>query len=156
MLRNVEADTFFGFVPIPGLVLLALALAWLVLRRTDTGLALYTVGTDETSAGLSGISVVRTRFVAFVGAGLVYGLAGFMLSAQTATGDPNGGRPFLMLTFAAVALGGTSLSGGGTNSARSGLQPGPPTQFCSSRNPGVSDGSMTCCNSTMSATVIVR
>lgn len=109
---NTLTDTFFGVVPIPGLVLLGLALAWLVLRRTDTGLALYTIGTDEASAALSGISVVRTRFVAFVGAGLVYGLAGFMLSAQTATGDPNGGRPFLMLTFAAVALGGTSLSGG--------------------------------------------
>ena len=43
---------------------------------------------------------------------MVYGVAGFMLTAQTATGNPNGGTPFLMLTFAAVALGGTSLSGG--------------------------------------------
>ena len=35
-----------------------------------------------------------------------------MLSAQTATGNPSAGTPFLMLTFAAVALGGVSLSGG--------------------------------------------
>nr|WP_263496530.1 MULTISPECIES: hypothetical protein [unclassified Mesorhizobium] len=35
-----------------------------------------------------------------------------MLSAQTATGNPSAGTPFLMLTFAAVALGGTPLSGG--------------------------------------------
>ena len=35
-----------------------------------------------------------------------------MLSAQTATGNPSSGTPLLMLTFAAVALGGTSLSGG--------------------------------------------
>ena len=35
-----------------------------------------------------------------------------MLSAQTATGNPTAGTPLLMLTFAAVALGGTSLAGG--------------------------------------------
>lgn len=48
----------------------------------------------------------------FVAAGLLYGLAGFMLSAQTATGNPNAGTPFLMLSFAAVSLGGVSFSGG--------------------------------------------
>jgi len=42
----------------------------------------------------------------------LYGLAGFMLSAQTATGNPTAGTPLLLLSFAAVALGGTSLSGG--------------------------------------------
>ena len=56
--------------------------------------------------------MVRARFAAFVGAGLLYGLAGFMLSVQTATGNPSAGTPFLMLTFAAVALGGVSLTGG--------------------------------------------
>ena len=35
-----------------------------------------------------------------------------MLTAETATGDPQSGTSFLTLTFAAVALGGTSLSGG--------------------------------------------
>jgi ribose transport system permease protein len=108
---NNLTDVLVG-IPIPGLVLAGLAVLWLLLRRTDTGIAVCTVGTDENSAAMSGISVARTRFIAFVGAGMIYGLAGFMLSAQTATGDPNGGRPFLMLTFAAVALGGTSLSGG--------------------------------------------
>jgi len=105
-------DTLIGVVPISGLFVAAVVLLWLFFRRTDTGIALYTVGADETAAQLSGISVVRTRFVAFVAAGMLYGLAGFMLSAQTATGDPNGGNSFLMLTFAAVALGGTSLAGG--------------------------------------------
>ncbi len=35
-----------------------------------------------------------------------------MLSAQTATGNPNAGTPLLMLAFAAVALGGTAFTGG--------------------------------------------
>ncbi len=109
---NTLTDTVFGIVPVAGLIVAAVAVAWLILRRTDLGVAIYTVGTDEASASLSGIRVARTRFLAFVGAGMVYGIAGFMLTAQTATGNPNGGNPFLMLTFAAVALGGTSLSGG--------------------------------------------
>ncbi|HEX4764977.1 MAG TPA: ABC transporter permease [Lichenihabitans sp.] len=109
---NTLTDQLFGVIPVSGLIVAALAGLWGLVRRTDFGVALYTVGTDETAAALSGVSVARTRFLAFVGAGLVYGVAGFMLTAQTATGNPNGGNPFLMLTFAAVALGGTSLSGG--------------------------------------------
>jgi ribose transport system permease protein len=109
---NSLTDSLFGIVPITGLIVAGVALAWLLLRRTDLGVAMYTVGTDENAAALSGISVARTRFFAFLFAGCVYGIAGFMLTAQTATGNPNAGAPFLMLTFASVALGGTSLSGG--------------------------------------------
>ncbi|CAN7442783.1 ABC transporter permease [Rhizobium sp. LjRoot30] len=105
-------DRLFGVLPISGLFVLAVVFAWLVFKRTNLGLGLYAVGADEQAASLSGISVIKVRFAAFVGAGMIYGLAGFMLSAQTATGNPNSGTPFLMLAFAAVALGGTSLSGG--------------------------------------------
>jgi len=105
-------DRLFGVVPVSGLFALAVALAWLFFKRTNLGIGLYAVGADEQAAALSGIPVRRVRFAAFVGAGMIYGLAGFMLSAQTATGNPNAGTPFLMLAFAAVALGGTSLSGG--------------------------------------------
>lgn len=105
-------DRLFGFIPISGLIALAVALLWLAFKRTNIGIGIYAIGADEQAAAYSGISIVRVRFAAFVGAGMLYGVAGFMLSAQTATGNPNAGTPFLMLTFAAVALGGTSLSGG--------------------------------------------
>ena len=105
-------DILFGIIPISGLIVLAVVALWLVFRRTDTCMGIFAVGADETAASLSGISVVRARFAAFVGAGLLYELAGFMLSVQTATGNPSAGTPFLMLTFAAVALGGVSLTGG--------------------------------------------
>ncbi|GLK67614.1 ABC transporter permease [Hansschlegelia plantiphila] len=105
-------DVVFGFAPASGLVVLAFALAWLLLRKTDLGLSLYAIGADEGAAGLSGVPVARRRFWAYVLAGACYGAAGFMLSAQTATGDPNAGMPFLLLSFASVALGGTSLTGG--------------------------------------------
>jgi ribose transport system permease protein len=110
------SDTFtnnlWGVVPISGLVAVAVALLWCMFRRTNTGVALYAVGKDQTAAALSGINVKRTKCIAFVLAGALYGLAGFMLSAQTASGDPNAGSTLMLLVFASVALGGTAFSGG--------------------------------------------
>jgi ribose transport system permease protein len=105
-------DNLFGFIPIAGLFPLAVVISWWTLRRTDIGLGLYAIGADEQSAQFSGVAISRMRVTAFFGAGVLYGVAGFMLSAQTSTGNPTAGTPFLMLTFAAVALGGTPLSGG--------------------------------------------
>lgn len=105
-------DRLWGLIPVSGLVVAAVMGAWLLVRRTDFGVSIYAIGADEQSAALSGVNVRRVRFGAFVCAGMLYGLAGFMLSAQTATGNPNAGTPLLLLTFAAVALGGTSLAGG--------------------------------------------
>ncbi|MFJ5296739.1 ABC transporter permease [Pseudomonas sp. NPDC088368] len=110
-LSETLTDTVGG-IPVSGLVLLAVVTLWAVLRKTNFGVALYAVGQDEHAAALSGIQVQRTRCLAFVIAGALYGLSGYMLSAQTATGNPNAGNTLLLLTFAAIALGGTSFRGG--------------------------------------------
>lgn len=102
----------WGVLPVSGLVVAVVLALWLLVRRTNYGVSLYAIGADEHAAALSGIDVRRTRFMTFVGAGMLYGLAGLMLSAQTATGNPGSGTPLLLLSFAAVALGGTSLNGG--------------------------------------------
>lgn len=105
-------DSLFGIFPVAALIAIVVCVIWTVFRRLNVGIALYAVGRDDTSASLSGINVRRTRFMGFCIAGMLYGAAAFMLAAQTATGNPTGGQPFLLLTFAAVALGGTSFSGG--------------------------------------------
>jgi ribose transport system permease protein len=110
-LSDTLTDTVAG-VPISGLVLLAVVGLWAIVRKTDFGVSLYAVGQDEHAAALSGIAVKRTRCLAFVCAGGLYGLSGYMLSAQTATGNPTAGNSLLLLTFAAIALGGTSFRGG--------------------------------------------
>lgn len=101
-----------GVVPIALLVALAVYAVWFVLRRTDWGVGLYAVGADETAATLAGVPVRRVKVIAFMLAGICYGLAGFMLTALTATGTPTIGQPYLLLAFAAIALGGTSFNGG--------------------------------------------
>lgn len=110
-LSETLTDTL-GPVPVSGLVLLAVVALWMIIRKTDFGVSLYAVGQDEHAAALSGIKVKGTRCLAFVIAGALYGLSGYMLSAQTATGNPTAGNSLLLLTFAAIALGGTSFRGG--------------------------------------------
>jgi ribose transport system permease protein len=105
-------DTVAGVIPVAALIALAVVLAWLALRRTNWGVSLYAVGADETAAALAGIPTRRVKFLAYCLAGMFYGLAGFMLSALTATGNPNSGNSYLLLMFAAIAIGGTSFSGG--------------------------------------------
>jgi len=101
-----------GNLPVSAVVALLVLLLWLVLRRTDWGVAIYAIGADETAASLAGIPVRRAKFLTYCLAGILYGFAGLMLSAVTATGNPNGGTTYLLLMFAAIAIGGTAFSGG--------------------------------------------
>ncbi len=105
-------DRLGKVVPVALVIAAGVYLLWLLLRRTDWGVGLYATGADETAAVLAGVPVKRVKLVAYILAGVCYGLAGFMLTALTATGTPNAGEPYLLLVFAAIALGGTSFSGG--------------------------------------------
>ena len=105
-------DQIAGLIPVSLAIGLVVYAVWFLLRRTDWGIGLYATGADETAAVLAGIPVKRVKLVAYILAGICYGLAGFMLTALTATGTPNVGDPYLLLVFAAIALGGTSFSGG--------------------------------------------
>ncbi|WZB70884.1 hypothetical protein WJ968_00470 [Achromobacter xylosoxidans] len=80
-------------------------------KRTRAGVALYAVGSDAESARAAGLRVDATRFLAYVMAGGLYGLAGVFLSAQTGSGDPLVGNPLLLSLFAVVVVGGTRLGG---------------------------------------------
>jgi ribose transport system permease protein len=111
-IMNRLTDTVFGFMPVAGLILLLAVAGWLLFRRTRLGIAIYAVGTDAVAAHLSGLSVKATKWLVFSLAGIAYGLAGYMLGAQTGTGDPRISNSFLLYVFAAVAIGGTSLGGG--------------------------------------------
>jgi ribose transport system permease protein len=111
-IMNRLTDTVLAVIPVAGAIIVLVVAAWLLFRRTRLGIAIYAVGTDSVASRLSGIKVKRTKLSVFVLAGLTYGLAGYMLSAQTGTGDPRVSNSFLLYMFAAVAIGGTSLGGG--------------------------------------------
>jgi ribose transport system permease protein len=111
-IANGLTDAVGGVVPVAALIAAAAIVLWAAILRTDWGVALYAVGADETAAALAGISTRRVRLFAYSLAGVFYGLAGYMLTALTATGDPNAGNTYLILAYAAIALGGVSFGGG--------------------------------------------
>jgi ribose transport system permease protein len=103
----------FDVIPVSALVLIVLvALVWMPLRRTRFGQSLYAIGGNELSSFLSGIRVNRTKVAVYMLSGLFCALAGLLLTAQTASGDPIGSSQFTLDSVAAVVLGGAALSGG--------------------------------------------
>jgi ribose transport system permease protein len=102
----------YGPVPMVALVLIACFAAWSQFRRTRAGLRLYAAGDAARAARVTGLSVVRAHAWGFGLAGVLAGLGGLVLSAQTGSGDPDIGAPFTLASIAAAVLGGVSFFGG--------------------------------------------
>jgi ribose transport system permease protein len=90
---------------------IAVGLVWIPLRRSRYGLALYAVGSNQLAAFRSGVSVGRTKVLAYALAGLFAAMGGLALSAISGQGNPLPGG-FTLASIAAVVLGGVSLAGG--------------------------------------------
>ena len=112
IVRSIGSGTFLG-VPIPiYFMVVVLAVLWFVLKYTQFGRNIYAIGNNRETARLSGISVVKTKMLVFGIMGLLAGVAGFLLAAQTYAGIPAAGQGYELDALTAVILGGTSLKGG--------------------------------------------
>jgi ribose transport system permease protein len=101
------------WTPKAALVLIVLvAIVWIPLRRSRLGLSLYAIGSNQLAAYRSGVSVSRTKIVAYVITGLFSAIAGLSLTASTGIGTPVPDGTYVLLSIAAVVLGGVSLAGG--------------------------------------------
>ena len=92
-------------------IVVFLAPAWLLLRRTQLGLAIYAIGSDATAAFRSGVPIGKTRVAAYCIAGILAAMGGLTLTMSTGIGEPIPG-PYLLASVSAVVLGGVSLTGG--------------------------------------------
>lgn len=108
-----EALTGEAVVPKAVIITLALVLAWWILRRTRFGAAVMAVGSSAASAHLNGVPVKRTLVIVYALSGLFASLAAvYYCAVLTFSGSPVAGEPFILLSVAAVVIGGTSLAGG--------------------------------------------
>jgi ribose transport system permease protein len=78
---------------------------WYVYRYLPFGRHLLFVGGNQEASRLAGIAVSRVRILAFVFAGLIGGIAGFVLIASTGAVDPTSGAQYLIAPYAAAFLG---------------------------------------------------
>ncbi|MFH5776544.1 ABC transporter permease [Paracoccus sp. NGMCC 1.201697] len=88
------------------------AFLWYMLNRTAYGRHVYAVGNDLEAARLSGIRTRRVLFSAYLLAGLICGLAGWVLIGRIGAVSPLGGGSANLDSITAVVIGGTSLFGG--------------------------------------------
>jgi ribose transport system permease protein len=92
-------------------LLLVTGLIWIPVKRSRLGLALYAVGSNELAAFRSGVSVGRTKIIAYALTGLFSAFGGLAVTAVTGVGNPLPGG-YTLTSVAAVVLGGVSLAGG--------------------------------------------
>ncbi len=105
----------FGSHPISLEVVWMLGLAVLVgflLHRTLFGFRLMAIGGNPAAAQLARLPVTRYKILAFVICGMLAAIAGILDFSFIQTAQPNIGLSYTFPVFAAVIIGGASLSGG--------------------------------------------
>ena len=103
------------FLNIPGAIIIYIffaALMWLLLERTAFGKHLFAIGTNRITSRLSGVRVTGMVLGTYALAGALAGLGGFLFIGNTGVVEISLGDRFLFPSIAAVAVGGTLLSGG--------------------------------------------
>jgi ribose/xylose/arabinose/galactoside ABC-type transport system permease subunit len=93
------------------LVLLA-TLTVVFLRFTVWGRYTYAIGSNEATARLCGLPILRMKALIYTVAGLLAGWAGILHFAHGTSGDPSAAVGLELEVIAAVVVGGASLSGG--------------------------------------------
>lgn len=100
---------------IPGAIVIWIifgVLMWLLLERTTFGKQLFAIGVNRVTSRLSGVNVTGMNLAVYTLAGALAGFGGFLVVGNTGVVFINLGQPFLFPSIAAVAVGGTLLSGG--------------------------------------------
>lgn len=100
-------------IPVPVIVfILVTLLAFVVLRYTPFGRAVYAVGDNKEAARLTGINVNFIEFSTYAISGLCAALTGLILISRLSVGEPSAGTEYELEAIAMVVIGGTSLFGG--------------------------------------------
>ena len=112
MTKLIARDLVFG---IPGVLFLWVLFGvfmTVLLRRTRFGKELFAIGVNRVTAKLSGVKVTRMVILTYTIAGVMAAFAGFVLVSWTQNAGLDLGTRYLFPSIAAVAVGGTLLSGG--------------------------------------------
>src|SRR5690606_26270751 len=75
---QLQRGVFLGLPVLSWFAIVVALLAYLLMTRTPLGRAFYAIGVNPTAAVYTGINVGKTKFYAFVLAGAISGLAGYL------------------------------------------------------------------------------
>ena len=107
------AKISWGIIPfLFVLSLVFLALFYLVQTKTPLGKSIYAAGANQRAARIAGINIIKATLFPFVFSGVGAALAGIFYTLILKSSLPTIGNPLTLTAMAAVALGGTPLTGG--------------------------------------------
>ncbi|TDO85896.1 monosaccharide ABC transporter membrane protein (CUT2 family) [Halanaerobium saccharolyticum] len=103
--------TFLGIPMLTIVLIIVVALAFFVLTRTRFGRNVYTIGSSDEVARLSGINMRVNYYAIYMLNAFLSGIAGIMLTSRLSSGIPTSGNMYELDAIASVVIGGASLSG---------------------------------------------
>jgi len=104
---------YIGPIPVPVITMLVIvAFAAFVLKRTYLVRFIYAIGGNEEAARLAGVPVNTLKVGLYSFSGLLAGIAGITLMARVSSGAPASGTGMEMDVVTAVVIGGVSINGG--------------------------------------------
>lgn len=111
-LRFIGRGEFLG-IPVPVWILLVTFLIFFfLLKKTVLGRKIYAVGSNQKAASIAGVNINKIKLFVYSVSGFMSALAGIILLSRLGSAQPVLGIGYELDAIAAVALGGTSLSGG--------------------------------------------
>jgi ribose transport system permease protein len=113
---SVVDGSWFGISHCFYAVIALTLILWYITQHTISGRRMLFVGLSRTVAQLSGIRVMRIRWIAFVGCGFLAGLCGVAYVGVTGGSDPTSvSSSYLLPAMAAAFLGSTTIVPGQFN-----------------------------------------
>jgi rhamnose transport system permease protein len=107
-----QRAAFLGLPVLSWTAIVVALLFYLLMTRTSLGRALYAIGVNPTAAVYTGINVGFTKFMAFVIAGAVAGLAGYLWISRYVIASVEVASGYELTIIAACVIGGVSIAGG--------------------------------------------
>ena len=106
-------QTYILNIPVAVYAMAIIVALFAVFRNmTTTGRRIFALGGNEEASRISGINVVRLKFICFMLSGVTAAFAGIMNASKLGVCQPTAGSGFEMDAIASVVIGGSSLSGG--------------------------------------------
>lgn len=95
-----------------GITIAVLAVAFFIFHFTKVGCNLKAIGAGETASRFAGIKVEKTKWIVYIVAGAITGLAAFVNIIKVGSVTPSGGSMLETQILIALVLGGMPVSGG--------------------------------------------
>ncbi len=112
-LHGLLVGRLFGSVPAQSVWMVGIVVVlWLLINRYSFGDNIRFIGDNQEAAKAMGIRVGKTKLAVFCLMGCFSALAGVFLCMEMASWWPTQGQGYMLLVFASVFVGGTSVFGG--------------------------------------------